>query len=113
MASEHRQTPSILAYENLTLLKYHGAGRTFDITPISPPKLMENIAEREATCCSSLVTKSSGGYDTAPARQQSSVLLLCKVAAELRNFKTYRFFHRGTEANRSKKHAPVTALETC
>jgi hypothetical protein len=73
--------------------------------------VMENIAEREGnTCWSSLITKRSGWYGTSLAAVLSPVLV-CEVAAELRNFKIYRFFRKGTEANRSKD-APVTGLET-
>jgi hypothetical protein len=73
---------------------------------------MENIAEREGNM---LVIFNHEEFclvrHGASLAAVLSPVLVYEIAAELRNFKTYRFVRKGTGANRSKD-APVTGLET-
>ena len=112
MAPEHRQTPSILAYGKIKLLRHYGDDHTFDATALSPQKLIEKISEREGD---TLVILNHEEFwllqHGASLPVVLSPVLACEVAAELRNFKIYRVFRKGTGADRSND-ASVTGLVT-
>ena len=110
MAPEHRQTPSILAYGNITALRHYGDNRTFNATSFSPQKLMERIAENEGD---TLVILNHEEFwllqHGASLPALLSPMLVSEVAAEFRNLKVYRVFRKGTKADRSK-NAPIAGI---
>jgi len=110
MAQENRQTPSILVYGYIRLLRHYGDTRTLDGTSFSPPQLMEKIAEGER---GALVIVSHEEFwllrygASLPALL--SPTLACELAAEFQNFKVYRVSRKGTGTDQSKNW-PVTSL---
>ena len=112
MAQENQQTPSILVYGYIRLLRHYGDTRTLDGTLFSPPQLMEKIAEGER---GALVIMSHEEFwllrygASLPALL--SPTLACELAAEFQSFKVYRVSRKGkgTGADQSKNR-PVAYM---
>jgi Dolichyl-phosphate-mannose-protein mannosyltransferase len=112
MAQENRQTPTILVYGYIRLLRHYGDTRTLDGNSFSPPQLIEKIAEGER---GALVILSHEEFWLLRYGASLPALLsptfACEPAEEFQNFKVYRVSRKGTETDHSQNR-PVTSLGT-
>ena len=110
MAQENRQTPSILAYGYIRLLRHYGDTHTVDGNTFSPAQLKEKIAEGEH---GALIIMSHEAFwllrHGASLPALLSPTFACELAAEFQNFKIYRVSRKGTDTDQSKNR-PVTSL---